>query len=119
MIVPVRGECRDQRGGYSARIESSGGALPFSQCHALCEGLGLRCDALDVDGPPPANGTDPLVPWCAAWGTSLTERDVPNGTAAFRFECDDTCATGKGLRVCRGVPDSKTNNWCFRREPFC
>ena len=41
--------------------------------------LGIRCDAYDIEGKPPAAGADETVSWCGVWGFNITASDAgPN-----------------------------------------
>ena len=87
----------------------------FSDCRDLCSNLGSRCDALDIDGAPPQDGNDPVLPWCGVWGMRVLPADAVNG---FVYFCDGGCLNGTGGPVCRGDLKQKSNT-CFLRPPLC
>ena len=109
-FTPMHGACRDAQGLYSARLDHEG-TIQFSACAERCMALGLRCDAFDVFGPAPANGSDPQVGWCGVWGDTLTAADAGGN---FTFQ-----PANGGTRVCRGDPAAGNGNTCFHRPPFC
>lgn len=103
------GACRDQQGGYSARVEQH--SIKYSACKAKCDSLGMRCDAMDINGAVPSSqNKDPTLEWCGVWGTTITANDA---SSRFQFY------PASGQRVCRGDAAAGETNTCFRRPPFC
>eukprot|EP00035_Acanthoeca_spectabilis_P008820 m.158923 g.158923 ORF g.158923 m.158923 type:complete len:699 (-) comp14513_c1_seq4:69-2165(-) len=111
-FLPEQGACRDPNGLYSNRLDHHMAPVNFSTCRDLCIKLGERCDAFDIDGPAPANGTDPTLPWCGIWGVTLTPNDA-DPALGFSFYAS------AGGRVCRGDVQAGSANTCYRKAPVC
>lgn len=114
---PMPGACRDSSGAVPhKRLDSNvhhnrSAPLTFGLCHAKCVALGLKCDALDIDGDNQTNPAKPLG-WCAIWGNELTSADA--GEDWLYVD------TGTGGRACRGDTGSTSpSNTCWHRPPAC
>jgi len=109
-FTPQSGACRDEDGQFGSYLFQRN--VNFSTCRDKCLSLALRCDAYDIEGPMPAEGTDPTVPWCGIWGVTLSPEDAD---ASFEHSNGHFSST----RVCQGLPSAGKNNTCYRRPPLC